>query len=65
MLPSIRPVPISGHWAKHLSIKMQVLVGLQLEKQLQKAPLVVKGAPISIDQSERSKNCLDQSESSI
>ena len=49
MLPSIRPVPISGHLkqlsvnevcrtgTEYFSFKMQVLACLQLERQLRKA----------------------------
>ena len=54
MLPSIRPVPVSGHKnrpyqfsvnkvfrmeAEDFSFKLQVLAGLQPEKQLQKTPV--------------------------
>ena len=54
MLPSIRPLPVSGHQnrpyqflvnkvfrmeAEDFTFKMQVLAGLQPEKQLQKTPV--------------------------
>ena len=54
MLPSIRPLPVSGHQnrpyqflvnkvfrmeAEEFSFKMQVLAGLRPEKQLQKTPV--------------------------
>ena len=54
MLPSIRPLPVSGHQncpyqflvnkvfrmeAEEFSFKMQVLASLRREKQLQKTPV--------------------------